>query len=94
MIKTIVALVLSAAPAAALECTSATNKDVLAILEKNAQETVKNVAIADGTGFPIELTLSDAGTWTLVMITPKGMCFLAMGHDWQAVEPKPPGVEN
>lgn len=84
------------ARAAGMLCTSVPNKDVLAQLEKGSKETIRFVAEVGtgGTPFPMELTVSEEGTWTILMLTPNGVCFMAVGTSWQAVEPKPPGIEN
>jgi hypothetical protein len=83
-------------PAHAALCATMPNNEVLAHLKESSKETIRFVGLL-GTGaapIPMEITISDTGTWTILMLTPEGVCFLAVGADWQTVEAKPPGVEN
>lgn len=42
-----------------------------------------------GTGWVVEVLVSDEGTWTLIATSPEGVsCLLADGIAWQAVESK------
>lgn len=95
MLKTLVALALSTTPALStpMVCSPMSNADILARMEKGAGETLRYVGV-DVTNLPIELTVSDKGAWTLLVVTKYGVCFLAMGTNWQVVEPKPVGTEN
>lgn len=97
MIKTLLVLALSASPALAypMACNvTMSNADILATIEKHGGETLHFVGIQRGTNFPIEVTISEDGTWTMLVVQPEMVCFVAMGTNWLAVEPKSPGVEN
>jgi hypothetical protein len=92
----IAALAVTATPVMALPCATTSNKDVLAHLEKNSGETVRFVGeMSTGEApIPMGLTVSDDGTFTILVLTSDGTCFVAVGVNWQAVEQKPAGVEN
>lgn len=87
-------LVIASSPPAAASalCTLSTNAEILTSLEKNSQETLKFVGMSDN--YPIEVIVSDKGTWSILIILPNGICFMAAGTNWQAVEAKLPGIEN
>jgi hypothetical protein len=89
-------LTASVADAMPLACTSDSHTEVTSKLKGDYGETVRLVGMFGGatTNVPMELYVSDKGTWTMVILTPQGICFLAAGTHWQAVEPEPVGVEN
>jgi ABC-type uncharacterized transport system permease subunit len=89
-------LFLSPPARASVLCTNVANKDVLAHLEESSKETIRFVGAIStgGTPIPIEMTVAADGSWTILMLTDAGICFMAVGTNWQAVEAKPAGVEN
>lgn len=94
--KALMILLVSSVPAWAtpMACASIPNKEFLSFLEKNSKETLRFVGIQDGTNSPVEITVSDEGTWTLIILVPSyGSCILAVGTNWQATE-QTKGVEN
>ena len=93
MIKTLLALLLSTSTASAgMLCTSMTNKELIKKLG-DAGEILNYVG--DSGSAVTELTISPKGNWSLLILFPNGtVCFLAAGQNWQAVEPKLPGIEN
>ena len=95
--KTLLALLLTTSSAVAdTNCSNVANKEVIANLEKDYGETIHFVGSigSDVHNAPMELFISDAGTWTLLAVVADGICLIAAGKDWQAMEPKPKGTEN
>lgn len=93
--KALIVLLLSSTAAAAtpMVCTVQDNKEVLDLIEKHSGEILAFVGI-DSYGFPMEITVSKSGSWTMLVVTPKGPCFVFVGTNWQAVEQKLKGVEE
>lgn len=63
-------------------------------LKREFSETPVSRGLASN-GTIIELLVSEAGTWTLLVSLPNGnSCFGAVGEMWQAVEPPAPKGET
>lgn len=93
--KTLLALLLTTSPAWAIACNSIPHAQVIANLAKDYSESIHFAGMfgVEHT-LPMELYISKTGTWTMIVLTPDGVCMIATGTDWQETEPKPKGTEN
>lgn len=63
---------------------------IVAALKSNYQEERRAIALAATAGV-VELYVSPAGTWSMVVTTPNGItCIAAAGKAWQALKPVAP----
>lgn len=85
------AFVLPALPALAQQMQCAPVDAILAALEANVKEVPAAMG-KDERGFAAMLTLSPAGSYTVLGLGPDGIaCILSTGNGWKAIDPKPSG---
>ncbi|NBE06526.1 hypothetical protein [Paragemmobacter ruber] len=87
----LVALLLAASPAAALQCGS---RDTVTITLAERYGEVRQALGLAQNGVVMELYAAQSGSWTIIITRPDGMtCLLAAGEDFQPTPqtPPPPG---
>lgn len=61
--------------------------EIIKALAKKYKEAPKFIAIAGQTNL-VEIFISKAGTWTILMTTPQGQtCIVAAGDSWEQLPP-------
>lgn len=85
--KLALALILAAAPAAAITCLP--QADLYATLSAEYNEAPQMQGLS-GDGKLMQLWASEAGTWTLIVITPQGQaCVVGVGGDFMDARQRP-----
>ena len=70
------------------------HEDIIKRLETGYKETQAGVGLAAGGGV-VQLYVSEAGSWTVLVTRPGGVtCLLAGGENWEIVEPRFLDVEG
>lgn len=81
----VAAALIAAVPSVAAQTVCGTRDVVLKQLSSDFQEAPVGIGVA-ANGAVVELLTSTAGTWTLIVTTPKGpTCLMGTGEGWQAL---------